>query len=174
MYEADLLTSTCMCLNFPCIKLCKHIAMAMHFFEGGLEGGELRLLAPINASTSELEPDVPKSSVQQDGSVINSKMCIFFNSIVNDIFWLAHSILEMMLTDSDPEMVKSLKMARSQLNAMQCNMNDNGYWLPEKKQIALNQLSWLPTAAHMDVKQGEKCHGKVDSALMMEHIGMLK
>ena len=174
LYEVNLLTYTCTCLDFPRIKLCKHVAVVVHFFGGRLEVAELGPPAPVNASASEPEPDVPKSPAQEDGSAANSKMCASLNSVVNDIFQLAHSILETAPADPDPDMVKSLKMARSQLNAMQCNMNDNSSWLPEKEQIAPNQLSWPPTAAHMGVKRGEKHRGKVDSALTVEHIGVPK
>ena len=140
LYEVNLLTYTCTCLDFPRIKLCKHVAAVVHFFEGGLKAMELGPPAPVNASASELEPVVPKSPAQQDGSAANSKTCASLNSVVNDIFQLAHSILETAPADSDPDMVKSLKMARSQLNAVQCNMKDNGSRLPEKEQIALNQI----------------------------------
>ena len=54
-------------------------------------------------------------------------------------------------------------------------MNDQRSQLPEKEQIAPNQLSWPPMAAHMGVKCGEnQRHGKVDSVLIAEHIGMPK
>src|SRR6266700_7040397 len=54
-------------------------------------------------------------------------------------------------------------------------MNDNGSCLLEKEQITPNQLSWPSTAARMGVKRGEKrCHGKVDSKLMAEDIGVPK
>ena len=72
-------------------------------------------------------------------------------------------------------MAKSLKLARSQLNAVLLSVNDQRSWLPEKEQIAPNQLSWPPTAARMGVKHGEnRRHGKVDSALMAEHISVPK
>ena len=72
-------------------------------------------------------------------------------------------------------MAKSLKLAQSQLNAVLLSVNDQRSRLPEKEQIAPNQLSWPPTAARMGVKRGEnQRHGKVDSALTAEHIGMLK
>ena len=76
---------------------------------------------------------------------------------------------------ADSEMAKSLKLARSQLNAILLSVNDQRSWLSEKEQIAPNQLSWPPTAAYMGVKRSEiQCHGKVDSMLMAEHIGMPK
>ena len=74
----------------------------------------------------------------------------------------------------DLDTVKSLQMARSQLNAAQLNASDNGSRLPEKEQIAPNQLSWPPTAARMGVKRGEKRRGKVNSALTGEHISIPK
>ena len=174
LYEVNLLTYTCTCLNFPHIKLCKHVAAVVHFFGGDLKVAELGPPAPVNASASELEPDVPKSPAQEDDSAANSKTRASLNSVVNNIFRLAHSILETALADPDPDMVKSLKMARSQLNAVQCNMNDNSSRLPEKEQIAPNQLSWPPTATRMGVKREEKRRGKVDSVLTAEHIGVHK
>ncbi len=74
--------------------------------------------------------------------------------------------------DPDPETVKSVKLAGLQLNAVRISLTGNGPRLPDKEQIAPNQLSWPPTAACMGVKRGEKC--KVDSALMAEHIGIPK
>ena len=126
MYEVDLLTYTCMCLDFSRIKLCKHIVAAVHFFEGELNGEEFGPPAPVNISASEAELDMPKSPAHQDSSIANSRICTSLNSVVNNIFQLAHSILEMAPENPDSEMIKSLKMARSQLNAMQLNMNDNG------------------------------------------------
>ena len=38
LYEVNLLTYTCMCLDFPRIKLCKHVAVVVHFFGGGTRG----------------------------------------------------------------------------------------------------------------------------------------
>ena len=86
LYEVNLLTYTFTCLDFPHIKLCKHVAAVVHFFGGGLEAAELGPPAPVNASASEPELDVPKSPAQQDGSAANSKTRASLNSIVNDIF----------------------------------------------------------------------------------------
>jgi hypothetical protein len=169
IYEVNLLTNTCTCSDFPRIQLCKHIAATVHFF-GGEPEGELGPRALDNASVSEPEPDVPKSPAQQDGSAKTRASII---SVVNDITRLAQEFLE--IAPVNPETVKSLKMARSQLNAARLSMDDNGSRLPEKEQIAPNQLSWPPTAARMGVKRGEKRRrGKVDSALTAEHIGAPK
>src|SRR6266576_2386425 len=134
--------------------------------------GEPRPWALDNASTNELELDVPKSLAQKDGSAGNAITRASVISVVNDIVCLAQEFLEIA---PDPETVKSLQMAQSQLNTARLYMNDNGSYLPEKEQIAPNQLSWPPTATRMGVKRGEKrCHGKVDSELTAEHIGVPK
>ncbi len=112
MYEINLLTYTCTCSDFPRIQLCKHIAATVHFFGGELEG-EPGPRALDNASTNELEPDVPKSLAQKDGSAGNAITRASVISIVNDIVRLAQDFLEIA---PDPETVKSLQMARSQLN----------------------------------------------------------
>ncbi len=115
---------------------------------------------------------MPKSPAQKDGSAGNAKTRASVISVVNDIVRLAQEFLEIA---PDPETVKSLQMARSQLNTARLCMNDNGSRLPEKEQIAPNQLSWPPTAARMGVKRGEKRRrGKVDSELTAEHIGVPK
>jgi hypothetical protein len=169
-YQVNLLTYTCTCLDFPRIQLCKHIAATVHFFGGGLERPEHGPRAPVNTS----EPDVPKSPAQTDGGA-NSRASRF-KSISNEIFRLSLEILEMAPGDPDPEMVKSLKMVQSQLNAVRLSMNDsdNGSRLPEKEKVGPNQLSWPPTAACMGVKRGKKRQGKADSALTAEHIGVPK
>lgn len=170
IYQVNLLTYTCTCIDFPRIQLCKHVAATVHFFRGELEG-ELGPRAPDNAS--EAEPDMPKSPGQKDGSVGNANTRASVISVTNDIVRLAQEIL--VIAPADPEMAKSLRMARSQLNAVRLSMNDNGSRLPEKEQIAPNQLSWPPTAARMGVKRGEKRRrGKVDSTLTAEHIGVPK
>ena len=149
IYKVKLLTYTCMCSDFPHIQLSKHIAATVHFF-GGEPDEELGPRAPDNASASEREPDMPKSPTQQDGSTGNAKTRGSVISVVNDIVRLAQEFLEM--APVDPDTVKSLQMARSQLNAARLNASDNGSRLPEKEQITLNQLSWPPTAARMGVK----------------------
>jgi hypothetical protein len=144
--------------------------MTVHFFLGGILGPQ----APINESASKQEPDMPKSpAAQQDGSIGNTKTHASVISAANDIVCTAQEILGMVPTD--PETAKSLQMARSQLNAILLSVKDNGSRLPEKEQIAPNQLSWPPMVACMRVKHGEKRrHGKVDSALTAEHIGTPK
>jgi hypothetical protein len=168
-YEVNLLTYACMCSNFPCIQLCKHIAATMHFFFGGGVGP----WAPVNESASEQEPDVPKSPAQQDGSISNTRTHASVISAANDIVRTAQEILVM--APVDLATAKSLQMARSQLNAVLLSVKDNRSQLPEKEQITLNQLSWPSTAACMGVKRGEKRRrSKVDSALIVEHIGVPK
>ena len=152
-YEVNLLTYVCTCINFPYIQLCKHITVTIHFFGGGLEG--LGPQAPLNASASEL---VQKSSAQPNGSTGNTKSRAFIISIIKDIIHLGEEFLK--LAPDDPEMVKSLQMTQSQLNATRLSVNDSGFHLPEKEQIASNQLSWPPTAARMGVKCSEKTSQK--------------
>ena len=62
----------------------------------------------------------------------------------------------MVPVDSDPEMIKSIKLAESQLNAVHVSLtgNGNGSRFPKIEQIVSNQLSWPLTAAHMEVKRG--------------------
>src|SRR5712691_3505022 len=168
-YEINLLTYTCTCLDFPRIQLCKHIAATVHFFGGGIEGGGPH--APVNTSEELTEPDAPKSLAHQDGSAGKSRHPTLISDI-NYINRLTQEILKMVPADPDPETVKSVKLAGLQLNAMCISLTGNRPRLPDKEQIAPNQLSWPPTAACMRVKHGEKRRGKVDSALTAEHIGV--
>jgi hypothetical protein len=58
---------------------------------------------------------------------------------------------------------------------MLLSIKDNRSQLPKKEQIVPNQLSWPPTATCIGVKCREKrCHSKVNSALMAEHISTPK
>src|SRR6266849_7783924 len=170
-YEINILTYTCTCLDFPRIQLCKHIAATVHFFGGGIEGGGPH--APVNTSEELAEPDASKSPAHQDGSAGKSG-CPTLISNINYINRLTQEILEMVSADPDLETVKSVKLAGLQLNAVRISLTGNGPQLPDKEQIAPNQLSWPPTAMCMGVKCGEKRRGKVDSTLTAEHIGVLK
>ena len=141
----------------------------MHFFGRRLE--KVRPYTPVNTSKEATLPEVPKSPAHQNSSTSKSKT--FLISTVNYVNWLTQEILKMVPADSDPEMIKSVKLAGLQLNAVHVSLtgNSNGSHFPEKEQIAPNQLSWPSTAACMEVKYGQKRWGKVDSALTADHIG---
>jgi hypothetical protein len=173
-YEVNLLAYTCTCLDFPRIELCKHVAATVHFFGGGLEGAGLGPPAPVNASASGAQPDAPNSPAPQNGSAVGSKIRAAIDSDLRDIERLQRELFENMPANPDPETAKSIKLARSQLNAVRLSMNDNESRLPEIEHFGPNQLSWPPTAARMGVKKGDKRRGKVDSALTAEHIGAPK
>src|SRR6266849_3558046 len=164
-YEINLLTYTCTCLDFPHIQLCKHIAATVHFFGGGIEGAGPH--APVNASEELADP------AHKDGSAGKSRRPTLISDI-NYINRLTQEILEMAPADPDPETVKFVKLAGSQLNAVHISLTGNRPRLPDKEQIAPNQLSWPPTAVCMGVKRGEKHWDKVDSTLMAKHIGVPK
>jgi len=93
-------------------------------------------------------------------------------SAVNEIITLSQQLLAQALRGATPEMVKSVCAVCSHLSVVTLATGD-GQQLPEKEMIAPNQLSWPETAEHMGVKWGEKCHSKVNSALMAELIGEL-
>ena len=77
----------------------------VHYFQGGLEGAEFGPQAPDNAS----EPDMPKSSTQQDGSTGNSNSRAAVILAANDIIRIAQEIITK--APANPEMAKSLKLA---------------------------------------------------------------
>ena len=104
-YEINILMHTCTCINFPHIQLCKHLMATVHYFQGGLEGAEFGPQAPDNAS----EPDMPKSSTQQDGSTGNSNSRAAVILAANDIIRIAQEIITK--APANPEMAKSLKLA---------------------------------------------------------------
>ena len=80
----------CTCLDYPCIQLCKHIAVIVHFFGGKLERAELGPHAPVNVSKpskpSKAEPIVPKFLTHSAG---RSKACLI--AAVNDISTQCHA-----------------------------------------------------------------------------------
>ena len=107
-YEVNLLTYTCTCLDYPRIRLCKHIASTVHFFGGGLEGAKLGPHAPVSANASEAEPDIPdipRSPAHQDGSAGKSRKKTSLISAVNYINRLTQEILEMAPADPNSETV---------------------------------------------------------------------
>jgi hypothetical protein len=171
-YHIDLNTITCNCRNFPCIRLCKHIAAIAHFF-GGVDLGPQ---PPDNASASEL----PNSLVQQDSSAgstdddANASLILAANNMIR----VTQKLI--LNTPCDPHIAKSitksLDMMLSQINALVhlATVAGDGSLLLEKEVIGPNQLSWPETATQMGVQHGKKHQGKgkVDSALMAQHIGM--
>ena len=68
-YNIDLVTTTCDRSDFPCIRLCKHIAGIVHFFGGA----DLEPQPPDNRDgTSKSSKSVAsKSSTQKDDSTVN-------------------------------------------------------------------------------------------------------
>src|SRR6266849_8192274 len=100
---------------------------------GGIEGAEPHV--PVNASEELAEP------AHKDGSAGKSRHPTLISDI-NYINWLTQEILEMAPADPDPETVKSIKLAGSQLNAVRISLTGNRPQLPDKEQIAPNQLSW--------------------------------
>ena len=83
-------------------------------------------------------------------------------------------LLQKLITkaSSDLKIAQSLNSIQSQLTALLLAMAiDDGFQLPEKENIASNQQTWPETAARMGEKHGTKhSQGKVDSALMAQHI----
>jgi len=164
VYNIDLVTKVCNCSDFPRIRLCKHLAAVDHFFGGADLGPQ----PPDNTSDD-------KSPAQQDGNANGSTnggtddATASIISAANEIARLSQELLTK--APSNPRMVKSLNLMRSQLNAFML-MTTEGSRLPEKENIAPNQHTWLEMAVQMGEKRGKKHHaGKVDSTQMAQHIG---
>ena len=64
IYEINLDTTACTCSDFPCIRLCKHIAAVVHFFEGADLGPQ----PPVNTGAGASESVTPGSPVQVQGT----------------------------------------------------------------------------------------------------------
>jgi hypothetical protein len=147
-------------------RLCKHIAAVVHFFGGADLGPQ----PPVNACAS--ESVASNSPVQQDGSADDGDIASII-SAANNIIGLTQELISK--APRDPEIAKSLKSIRSRLSALLLSATaaGDGSHLPEKENIGPNQLSWPETAVRMGAKRGNKSRrkGKVDSALMAQHIG---
>lgn len=123
----------------------------------------------------DVEHTAPSNSVPgpvtQVSPITNSRNTPFDNdvasliSMTNKIIALSQKLLIQMLK---PEVVSntvtSLHMVHSHLFMVVTSAAGNGKQLPEKKDIAPNQLSKPQTAKEMGVKQGNKKCNKVDSA----------
>ena len=169
-YQIDLSTIICNCADFPNISLCKHIAAVIHFFGEANLGPQPPEYGGSNAANaSELvelkSPGQPVSSMRNNNAVAS------IISAANDNIELLQKLITK--APSDLKIARSLNSIQSQLTALLSAMAiDDGSWLPEKESIAPNQHTWLETAARMGEKHGTKrSRGKVDSALMAQHIG---
>src|SRR5258708_25320360 len=151
----NLVATTCSCSDFPCIRLCKHIAAVVHFFCGVDLGPQ-----PLDNIGSASEPVAPCSPVQQDS--IDDSATV--QSIINDIFSLSQRLVLTGL--SDPRIAKSLNLLntiRSGLNGLVFPAGDGSH-LPEKENIAPNQHSSPETATPMAVQRNNKrANVKVDT-----------
>src|SRR5216684_367282 len=144
LYKVNLGTTSCNCSDFPCICMCKHIAVVMHFFGGA----DLRPQALVNIGTS-------SSLVQQNGSVSHMDDSTI-NSVIKDIFSLSQELITKGLSDLEiANSLNSLKAIQSGLKGL--FSAGNGFTLSEKENIAPNQHSWPETAVRMGVKHVGKC-----------------
>ena len=165
LYQIDLITTTCNCSDFPYISLCKHIAAVVHFFGGA----DLGPRPPDNVSTGE---SIALNSQGQDvsDSTDNGNLGSVLPA-ANEIISLTQELISK--APCDPEIAKSLKSIGSRLKALvhSATTAGDGSHLPEKENIAPNQLSWPEMAAQMGAKRGNRKNDKVDSALTAQHIG---
>ena len=152
----------CTCKDFPCVKLCKHVAAVQHYFGGG------KCPVPFTrpGATSDLTvPDAQEigNAVHQENTTNNATQnsTASFISAVNDLITLSRQLLAQ-APSATPELVKSVHSIRSHLRVVVLATSDDQ--LPEKEAIALNQLSWPETAKCMGVKWGGKRQGKVNGA----------
>ena len=166
IYQIDLTTITCNCSDFLNISLCKHIATVVHFFGGA----DLRPRPPCNKSDSASESAEHSSPSQPVGHHGADNAAASIVLAANKIISLSHRLITE--ASRDPEIAKSLNIIELRLNALVIlvTATDNGSWLPEKDYIALNQHSWMETAARMEESHRKKRSSKVDSALTAQHI----
>src|SRR5258707_12556951 len=156
IYQVNLGTTTCSCHDLPRVRLCKLIAAVLHFFGRADPGPQ----PPVNAGAS-------SSPVQRDGSTAHMDDSTAV-SVIKDIFRLSQELISK--GPSDPGIANSLNSLKSIRSGLRELLN--GSPLPEKENIAPNQHSWPETAARMGVKcVNKRPNGKVDSALMAQHIG---
>jgi hypothetical protein len=104
-YQINLVTTACNCSNFPCICLCKHIAVIVHFFRGADLGPQ----PLVNTSTSSLP-------VQQDGNGAHMDDSIAIVSVIKNIFCLSQELVVKGLSDPGiANLLNSLKTIQSGL-----------------------------------------------------------
>jgi hypothetical protein len=169
-YQIDLLTITCNCSNFPNISLCKHIVAVVHFFRGadlGPQSPRDRSNGSASESGEHESPDQPAGHSTAGDDTATSVV-----SAAND----SMNLLQQLITKAprDPRFAKSINVIRLWLSALVLSVmaDENGSQLSEKEYIAPNQHSWPETAAQMgETHRKKRTHGKVDSALMAQHIG---
>ncbi len=92
------------------------------------------------------------------------------DSVIKDIFSLSQELITKGLSDLEiANSLNSLKAIQSGLRGLL--LAGNGFTLPEKENITLNQHSWPETAAQMGVKcVGKHPNSKVNSMLTAQHI----
>src|SRR6266849_2625774 len=105
LYQIDLGTKTCNCIDFPRVHLCKHIVAVAHFFGGA----DLGPRPPDNGNTgaSEMDSDTSKSLVQQNGSdtTIDDGATASFLLVANNMLRLTQVLISN--APQDPAIAKS-------------------------------------------------------------------
>jgi hypothetical protein len=169
LYQIDLYSLKCDCIDFPNISLCKHIAAVVHFFGGADLGPQ----PPGDGSASASESAKQKSPGQLVGDSADADAAASILSAANEIISLSQRLITE--APNDPRIAKSLGAIQSRLSALVVSATaaDNHSRLPEREYIAPNQHSWPETAARMGERHGKKRpHSKVDGALTAQHIGV--
>lgn len=165
-YSINTMLKTCDCLDFPRVKLCKHLAAVQHHFG----------IAEPPAPTPQQCPIAPELHHAQGAGNTSQNTTRQANatasliSTVGEIITLSRQLLDQ-APNATQETVKSLRAVRSHLSVVATTAASNGQELPEKEAIAPNQLSWPETADRMGVKRGQKRQGKVNGALSAQLIG---
>jgi hypothetical protein len=124
----------CNCKDFPCVKLCKHVAAVQHYFGGGKHSVPLTQPGPTAPDSQE------NGSAPQENTANHATLLI---AAVGDVIALSRQLLTQ-APSATPDLVKSVHSVQSHLS-MVASATSNGQ-LPKKEAITLNQLSWLETA----------------------------
>ena len=141
-YQVDLGKLSCDCLDWPKVRLCKHIAAIDHF-----HGHNYKQMQAV-----EVTPKMPPLT-QEASDMHSAAMASILQNVI--------SVSKDALNDGVPsstETVRSLWVVEAHLTAVVCSTCSTESPLLEKEELPPNQCSsmWAETAKCMGAMQGQK------------------
>jgi hypothetical protein len=151
-YLVKLCDKSCDCPDWPRVRLCKHVAAVVHFFETvelTFETVDLQIHFPPVPET--VNPAVAPAESEDSPDARSNASAAILEKVI--------SVSREFLSDgapSSPGTVRSLQVVEAHLTAVVRSSRSSESPLPDKEEIAPNQHSWTETAQQMGVQRRKR------------------